>query len=487
MPKLLIEYKGIPGLLNHDIEKLKSIKFIVVYTTGKNDYTRKDFNDIESAIDFDPNGHTIKLIFIELKSEIFDGFYINIFQRFIKFTGKKFEFLEYAELENLNYYAVDFGLDSFMIIKGYDYVENYTRAKQKGGFYYERRATKIKGKLKEFELLNSFYELVPCFDDVYLETLFFLNIISKQDIEISRNEFEAYLLQAKLNYEMKIKQNKAKPKLQGKKEINKHVEKLVLSNLIGLSKIKLEIQELEALAQFRKKRIDIGLPVTPSTLHMVFTGNPGTGKTTVARLLGQIYYDIGLLSTNKVIEVSRGDLVGEYIGHTSPKTQKVFESALGGILFIDEAYSLFKTGKDFGLEAVETLLKLMEDNRENIVIIIAGYPKEMADLLNSNPGLKSRFSKVLNFEDYSKDELMQIFCNMVSDYKNQLSDGAKYKFECLIDKYYDSGYFNSNARTIRNIFEEIVKRQSHRLSKIDAPSHEQMIEFIDKDIPNNLK
>ncbi|GEO08285.1 AAA family ATPase [Segetibacter aerophilus] len=263
-------------------------------------------------------------------------------------------------------------------------------------------------------------------------------------------------------------------------------EQIELSNLIGLDKIKLEIEELKTLARFRKKRIELGLPVTPSTLHIVFTGNPGTGKTTVARLLGQIYYDIGLLASNRVVEVSRGDLVGQYIGHTAPKTQKVFESALGGILFIDEAYSLFKTGNDFGNEAVETLLKLMEDNREKIVIVIAGYPKEMEDLLTSNPGLKSRFSKTLHFEDYLKEELTQIFHKMVADYHNKLTEGAKYKIEYLIDRYYDSGLFTSNARAVRNIFEDTIKRQSIRLSKVENPTQDEVTGFIDKDIPDAL-
>lgn len=157
-----------------------------------------------------------------------------------------------------------------------------------------------------------------------------------------------------------------------------------------------------------------------------------------------------------------------------------------GILFIDEAYSLFKSGNDFGSEAVETLLKLMEDNREKLVVIIAGYPKEMEELLLSNPGLKSRFSKFLHFDDYNKEELFQIFTKMVSEYQNKLSEGAKYKMEFLIDNHFESGTFNANARAIRNIFEESTKKQSLRLSKIENPTQEEMITFVDTDLPNTL-
>ena len=481
MPKLLLEYKGFPAILYHNFKKVDKINFITVYTNGQNDYIRKDFSNIESAVDFEPENSTFKLIFVNIESEEEGTNYVQysrilvrknqlILSEIVDFYHKGFRF------------SVDFGLNRFCLKKA----SNSIPATVYYDINYIRRRTTKLATDEKYEFIDSFYEIFPRFEDIFLETLFICDIMSANYSVLEKEELEAYFLQGK----MKIEKNN-KPKI-NKKDSNsgdiseESEEQLELSNLIGLDEIKLEIQELKALAEFRKKRLEFGLPVTPSTLHMIFMGNPGTGKTTIARLLGQIYYDIGLMTSNKVIEVSRGDLVGQYVGQTALKTQKVFESALGGILFIDEAYSLFKSGNDFGAEAVETLLKLMEDNRENVIIIIAGYPNEMEKLLDSNPGLKSRFSKTLHFKNYSKEELIQIFYKMVSTYHNKLSDGAKYKIEYLIDRYYESGYFNSNARVIRNIFEETVKNQSHRLYQKENASQDEMISFIDKDIPDEL-
>ncbi len=477
MPKLLIEYKGIPVILNHSFEKIDKIIYITVYTNSDNVYIRKDFDNIEEALDFNPES-SLKLTFIYINSPKQEDGNIYVEYKSIKFENNKLILSDKADCTiNKKRFTIEFGFTSFTL---------WTLPKSFRPITYSRRKTIHTDDGDEFELLDSYYEIIPRFEDLFLETIFMLDIMSSNPGIRNKEELEAYLLQSKLKTEKEMKPLETKKGSEKGSEPSKSDEQIELENLIGLNKIKLEILELKTLAQFRKKRIEFDLPVTPSTLHMVFTGNPGTGKTTVARLLGKIYYDIGLLAENKVIEVSRGDLVGQYVGHTAPKTQKVFEDALGGILFIDEAYSLFKTGNDFGSEAVETLLKLMEDYRENIVVIIAGYPKEIEELLISNPGLKSRFSKHLHFDDYSKDELIQIFYKMVSDYNNILTDGAKYKIEYFIDNYYESGYFISNARAIRNIFEESIKKQSLRLSKIDNPSQDQMITFIDKDIPDSI-
>jgi AAA+ superfamily predicted ATPase len=481
MPKLLIEYKGIPAIIEHNFEKIEKTTFIVVYKASDYTYIRKDFKTITEALNFEPENES-KLVFIYLESPIQEDGLTYVLYKHIEFINNKFFISEVVEKSYKGYIvSIVFDLDKFRIRK-----YKGTKSSLIYAIHYYRR-TRIKKETKsEFELIESYYDLVPRYEDIFLETLFFLDII-KINIEVEdQSQIEAYFLQAKKKIEDKT--NFKKPKDgESDKETPSSEEFIKLENLIGLEKIKLEIQELKALANFRLKRIELGLPVTPSTLHMVFTGNPGTGKTTVARLLGQIYFDMGILSKNIVIEASRQDLVGEFVGHTAPKTQKLFEKAMGGILFIDEAYSLFKTGNDFGKEAVETLLKLMEDNREKIVVILAGYPKEMEELLSSNPGLKSRFSKTLHFEDYSKEELLQIFLKMVSDYNNVLTDGAKYKIEYLINNNYDSGSFNANARAVRNIFEATVKRQSHRLSKMENPSQEDMTTFIDKDIPDKIE
>jgi len=480
MPKLLIEYKGVPAIIDHNFEKIDKTTYIVVYRADDFSYLRKDFKTIDSALDFEPE-NAMKLVFIYLESLTENDLRYVIYKH-IEFTNNKFKIGGQVEKTVNGFkYSVNFGLDSFKIQK-----TKYSNSTPIYDLQYSRRKTIKKEAKTEFEIVESFYELIPRYEDIFLETIFLIDVLITNHQVSVKSEIEAYFLQAKVKIENKKKPNKHKPE-EDADELPSSDEFIALENLIGLDKIKLEIQELKALAIFRQKRIELELPVTPTTLHLVFTGNPGTGKTTVARLLGQIYYDIGILSENKVIEATRQDLVGEYVGHTAPKTQKLFEKAIGGILFIDEAYSLFKEGNDFGKEAIETLLKLMEDNREKIVIIIAGYPKEIEDLLQSNPGLKSRFSKFLHFEDYSKEELFQIFIKMVSEYRNVLSEGAKYKMEHLIETYFEEGLFNSNARAIRNIFEDSIKRQSLRLSKLENPSQDEMITFIDKDLPNTIE
>jgi stage V sporulation protein K len=480
MPKLLIEYKGIPAVIDHNLDTIDKTTFIVAYKTKSNTYQRKDFTTIDAALEFEPENET-KFVFIYLTSKPDEHNLHYALYKHIQFVNNKFIISNSINRAVLGYHVdVEFGFETFKIKK-----RKYHTTDPVYDIKYSRRKTIKKETKTEFELFDSFYELVPKYEDIFLETIFFYDIVTSNMAVNDRSEIEAYFLQAKT----RIDENRKPPKHKDNDVEDQPAlseELLTLEGLIGLEKIKLEIQELKALANLRQKRLEMGLPVTPTTLHMVFTGNPGTGKTTVARLLGQIYYDIGILSENKVVEASRQDLVGEYIGHTAPKTQKLFETAIGGILFIDEAYSLFKMGNDFGKEAVETLLKLMEDNREKVVVIIAGYPKEMEELLSSNPGLKSRFSKFLHFDDYSKEELCQIFLKMVSDYHNRLTDGAEFKIEHLIETNYDSGAFSSNARAIRNLFEETTKRQSLRLSKMDSPSQEEMTAFIDKDLPNTI-
>ncbi len=259
-----------------------------------------------------------------------------------------------------------------------------------------------------------------------------------------------------------------------------------LKKMIGLDKIKEEISAIKSIALINLEKKRRNIPVSHTSLHMVFSGYPGTGKTTVARLIGEIYHDLGILKSGHLVEVTSGQLEGKYVGHTAPQTIEYFQKAIDGVLFIDEAYTLLKSGSNFGKEVIETLLKLMEDNRDNIMVIIAGYPGEMQTLLSSNVGFRDRFSTFINFENYSKSELKDILLKMVNDIKHKFTPGANYKLDYLIEEYFDKGYFNSNARTVRNIFETIQKRQSIRLSKIDNPSDEELITFIDMDVPNEL-
>lgn len=256
-----------------------------------------------------------------------------------------------------------------------------------------------------------------------------------------------------------------------------------LNNLIGLKSVKKEIESLLNFVKIRKVKHERGLEVTPSSLHMVFTGNPGTGKTIVARLIGRIYYDLGLLNKGHCVEVSRTDLVGEYIGHTAPLTTKKFKEAIGGVLFIDEAYSLAQDSeKDFGKEVIDTLNKLMEDFREQIVVIVAGYPSEMEKFLKLNRGLASRFPTKIYFEDYSIDENIQILEKFCTDNKHQLSVGAREKIYLL----QENNKFKNNARSARNLFELILKNQSLRLNRIIGYTDEELVTFEPEDVPDNF-
>lgn len=239
-----------------------------------------------------------------------------------------------------------------------------------------------------------------------------------------------------------------------------------LNNLIGLEEIKRDVNGLVNLMKMQIRRKEQGLKAIPVSLHLVFSGNPGTGKTTIARILAEIYKDIGILSKGQLVEVDRSGLVAGYVGQTALKTQEKIDEALGGILFIDEAYTLVKDGNDYGQEAIDTILKAMEDHRDDFIVIVAGYTGLMQKFINSNPGLKSRFSKYINFPDYSADELIQIFMMMSKEYQFKLTDAAKEKMKDKIcDLEAHKGRNFANARDVRNMFEAVVTNQASRLAE----------------------
>ncbi|POM27404.1 Stage V sporulation protein K [Actinomadura rubteroloni] len=257
-----------------------------------------------------------------------------------------------------------------------------------------------------------------------------------------------------------------------------------LTALTGLDTVKKEIALLVAGTQAARLRRDAGLKVAPPTRHMVFTGNPGTGKTMVARLLGRIYKRLGVLSSGHLVEASRAHLVGEYIGQTAPRTRRLVERALGGVLFIDEAYTLSQSALkgDYGYEAIAELVKLMEDHREDLVVVVAGYEREMKEFLAANPGLDSRFPKQIHFDDYTDPELIQVFEYLADDSGFALADGTRDRLGRML-RGTPRGSSFGNGRLMRNLLDVATARQSERIASHPSPSRRSLVTLLPEDLP----
>lgn len=257
-----------------------------------------------------------------------------------------------------------------------------------------------------------------------------------------------------------------------------------LNVLIGLTGVKQEVTTLINMIKIKKIRDSRGLETASISKHLVFLGNPGTGKTTVARLLSKIYKQLGVLEKGQLVEVDRAGLVAGYVGQTALKTKEKIDEAMGGILFIDEAYTLAKGGSDFGQEAIDTLLKAMEDNRENFVVIVAGYPDPMEQFLGSNPGLKSRFNKNIMFEDYTEEELLCIFNAFCKPFSMKLSIEAEHCVKEYLHWLVQHKSENfANGREMRNLFELALSNQANRLAEKTDISDEELNEITKEDLP----
>ncbi len=330
----------------------------------------------------------------------------------------------------------------------------------------------------------------------HARTMFFrfANAFAKADGKVTNHEIEGLEKLKKIFYptdNISTETTAEMPMLKSREEEKSHsLDELLteLNSLVGLDDVKKDVQEMVNFLKIQQLRASKGMNSTPTSKHLVFYGNPGTGKTTIARQLSQIYKALGVISKGHLVETDRAGLVAGYIGQTALKVHEVVNKALGGILFIDEAYTLNGEGQDFGSEAIDTLLKLMEDNRDDLIVIVAGYTGKMSKFLATNPGLKSRFNKYLSFQDYSPEQLQKIFVRLCENGSFKLTIEAEQKLFGIFKILYEvKDETFGNARLARNLFEHTVNNQANRIIALTDITEELLSTIEVVDIPVDVE
>ena len=330
-------------------------------------------------------------------------------------------------------------------------------------------------------------------DEIILQQMDLIRSMTERNLRSMDTDFWGTSLMEKKTNQPPISEKSEKPasqtqaaKPEEKEEIppKEKIEDLLaeLDSYVGMDAIKTEVRSLINMVQVYKLRREHDLPTTDMSLHMVFSGNPGTGKTTVARIMSRIYHSLDILSKGQLVEVDRSGLVAGYVGQTALKTQKVIEKAMGGVLFIDEAYALNgKSENDFGQEAIDTILKAMEDHRDDLVVVVAGYTELMDRFIHSNPGLESRFNRFLMFEDYTPEQMVAIFKMQCKKGCYVLAQGTEELVRDFIAEESADDSFG-NARGVRNLFEHILVAQNNRLAKMENVTRDDLMRILPDDV-----
>ena len=330
-------------------------------------------------------------------------------------------------------------------------------------------------------------------DEIILQQMDLIRSMTERNLRSMDTDFWGTPLMEKKTNQPPISEKSEKPASQSqaakpeeKEEIppKEKIEDLLaeLDSYVGMDAIKAEVRSLINMVQVYKLRREHDLPTTDMSLHMVFSGNPGTGKTTVARIMSRIYHSLDILSKGQLVEVDRSGLVAGYVGQTALKTHKVIEKAMCGVLFIDEAYALNgKSENDFGQEAIDTILKAMEDHRDDLVVIVAGYTELMDRFIHSNPGLESRFNRFLMFEDYTPEQMVAIFKMQCKKGCYVLAQGTEELVRDFIAEESADDSFG-NARGVRNLFEHILVAQNNRLAKMENVTRDDLMQILPDDV-----